>query len=247
MLSSRAGGNTRQRLLSQKNRAERLDRPEWGDGSHQPLVTAVRFGGVDAPTFRDPSKLTSTRDVDVPPRTQADDCLGDLSDLGDLVGPSTVDQSSIAALLHESAQAAYEGAERLLDATVRIAASFRRCELDAAARDFSALLAALRTLTHVTALVVTAGGTTVSRNRLDALVNRLCAILDAIAEHQTERRWYAIADLLDGDVASALDQWSTILAALYREIGKDAGLEATTAWSPSAVETSSAVLVRVAS
>jgi hypothetical protein len=205
MVSVSSRDNPRRHRPPKKNQAERLDPPGQSAIVRASDMTAARSGHVEAPTFRNPSTLARAA-----------------------AGPNSTstEPAAIPALLHESARTAREGAERLLDAAVRIAGCYRRCELIPADRDFSDLVTALRTLTRVTALLVTVGGTVESRNRLDVLAGRLCEMFDTIAVDQTKRRWDAVADVLDGELAPALDQWSTILDALYTEVQLPASAEA---------------------
>jgi hypothetical protein len=118
------------------------------------------------------------------------------------------------ASLHDAARSAHRGAVQLLDSLARLASQFRRGELAAADRDFSALIRALRALTRVTAILVDIAGTPELRNRLDAVAGRLSGALDAIAASRTDHQWWAVANLLEGQVAQALDQWTTILGAI---------------------------------
>ena len=194
MLSFIVNGKRCRSRLRLETWGELLDRLEKGEGMTRQVVTAARLGGVALPTFRDQATLS---------RRLADAGLID------------VDTSTVGQLLHESARTACESIEPLLDAVGRIATLFRRHELETADREWSAVIGTLRMLTSITAMLVTAGGTPgACRMHLDAFVVRVCEVLDSILEHQTQRRWHALARVLDVQLAPALRQWSSILRTL---------------------------------
>ena len=87
MLQINVNGASREGQSRPENWGELLGLLEQGDGLSRQIVTAVRFGGVAVPTFREPSELArELQDVD-----RID------------VETATLDE-----LLHESAQAAYD-------------------------------------------------------------------------------------------------------------------------------------------
>src|SRR5262245_33460536 len=87
VLQINVNGASREGQSRPENWGELLDLLERGDGLSRQIVTAVRFGGVAVPTFREPSELArELQDVD-----RID------------VETATIDE-----LLHESAQTAYD-------------------------------------------------------------------------------------------------------------------------------------------
>lgn len=208
MLNSRPPEGADERVFSKKNRARRSICRSNDPAAASAAVTARRTGSVNAPTPRGRSTAAPADRTDPPqlPPGRPDDSKS-----------SVVDEST-RQLLHESARSAAEGADRLLDATVRIAGCFRRRELQKAESEFSTLIAALRTLTRVTGLLAATGGTAESRNRLNALVNRLGASFELIARHEGNRSWYKVANLIDHDLAGTLHQWMALLKALDDEL-----------------------------
>jgi len=199
MVTLEQGEPRRTARIHQRLPKKSANRQEVRPGAPRGAVTAIRLGDVDAPTVAAAPIAVDT-----------------------LVGPAPLLPLS----LHGPARIAHRGAVQLLDSLGRLAGQFRRGELAEADRDFSALIGALRALTRVTAILVEANGTRELRNRLDAVAGRLSCALDAIAASRTDRQWWAMANLLEGQIAQVLDQWTTILAAMY-ETGRDAGAEET--------------------
>ena len=143
---------------------ELLDSLEQGDGASRRVVTAVRFGGVAVPTFREPSELA--RELQDADRID--------------VETATLDE-----LLHESAQAAYDSIAPLRKAVGRLAGRLRVGHSRAAVRDLPALTGSVQTLTTVTAGLAAARERVGShRADFDALISRLCGVVDAIIERQ---------------------------------------------------------------
>ena len=125
MLQINVNGASREGQSRPENWGELLGLLEQGDGLSRHIVTAVRFGGVAVPTFRDPSELArELQDVD-----RID------------VETATLDE-----LLHESAQAAYDSLVPLRKAVGRIAARLRAGHARAAVRDLPALTGSVQTL-----------------------------------------------------------------------------------------------------
>jgi hypothetical protein len=192
-------GEARWRQSGRESWGELLELLEQGHGSSRPIVTAVRFDGVAAPTFREPAILARG--------------VGD-------VGLIEVETSTFDELLHESAQAAYESVAPLQRAVCRIATSLRGDDPDGTRRDLPSLLAALQGLTVVTSMLTTARGAGgAPRIDFDGLASRLCGVLDGIVECQTHDNWRGVADILERALAPALSQWASILLALNGNAG----------------------------
>ena len=176
---------------SPQNWGQLLDLLENGDGLHRRVVTAVRFDGVAVPTFRTPNALARTlRDT----------------------GPIEVETTTVGALLRESAQAAKESIAPLCRAIGRIAGGLRSPDRSAATRDLPQLTRSLRTLTLVTAMLANADESAgAHRHDFDLLVKRMCTVVDHIIEQQAGERWLAVADVLESELAPALDDWASLL------------------------------------
>ena len=168
---------------------------EQGDGLSRQVVTAVRFGGVAVPTFREPSELArELQDVD----------------------RIDVETASLSELMHESAQAAYDSIAPLRKAVSRIAGRLRAGNSRAAVRDLPALTGSVQTLTNVTAMLAAARDSIGShRADFDALVVRLCGVIDAIIERQAKQEWRAVADILDVELAPTLAAWSSVVRRVW--------------------------------
>ncbi len=191
MLQINVNGQSREGASRPENWGELLELLEHGDGADRQIVTAVRFGGVAVPTFREPPALAR-----------------DLHDLGEI----EIESSTLNELLHESAQAAYDSIGPLRNATGRIAERLRAGNSRTAARDLPALTASVQTLTNVTATLARGRASVGShRTDLDALVPRLCAIVDAIIARQSNGEWARVADVLDTELTPTLAAWASVV------------------------------------
>jgi hypothetical protein len=194
MINSREPKGEQGSAFSKEKPAPRLSRRPYAAYAPALDMTAIRLRHVARPTPCDGSR---------PARTNP-------------IAPSS-SSVSVRDVLRTSQSGAADSAERLVEATARIAARYRACALEAAENDFSRFLAALRKLAHVTAILITSAGSLESRNHLDVVVTRLHWIFDAIAQHKEARRWYAVAELIDTDLVAVLDRWTAILKALPDE------------------------------
>jgi hypothetical protein len=129
VLQIHVNGLSREGPSAPQNWGELLELLENGDGVARRVVTAVRFGGVAVPTFREPPALAL-----------------DLSGVADI----EVETATLEELLHESAQAAYDSIAPLRNAVRRIAERLRAGNTRAATRDLPELTASIQTLTGVT-------------------------------------------------------------------------------------------------
>lgn len=53
------------------------------------------------------------------------------------------------------------------------------------------------------------------RTDFDALVSRLCSVIDAIIERQARQEWPAVADVLDVELTPTLAAWSSIVRRVW--------------------------------
>jgi hypothetical protein len=195
VLQINVNGASRDGRSKPENWGELLDLLERGDGLSRQIVTAVRFSGVAVPTFREPSELArELQDVD----------------------RIDIETASLSELVHESAQAAYDSIAPLRKAVGRIAGRLRAGQSRAAVRDLPALTGSIQTLTNVTAMLAAARESAGShRADFDALVSRLCGVIDAIIERQARQEWPAVADVLDVELAPTLAAWSSIVRRVW--------------------------------
>jgi len=195
VLQINVNGASREGRSKPENWGELLDLLEQGDGLSRQIVTAVRFGGVAVPTFREPSELAR-----------------ELQDIDRI----DIETTSLDELLHESAQAAYGSIAPLRRAVGRIAARLRTGNSRTAVRDLPALTGSVQTLTSVTAGLAAARESVGShRADLDGLVARLCGVVDAITEEQARQQWPAVADILDMELTPTLAAWSSIVRRVW--------------------------------
>jgi hypothetical protein len=195
VLQINVNGASREGPSRPENWGELLDLIEQGDGLSRQIVTAVRFGGVALPTFREPSELArELQDVD----------------------RIDVETASLSELMHESAQAAYDSIAPLRKAVTRIAGRLRAGNSRTAVRDLPALTGSVQTLTNVTAMLAAARESLGShRADFDALVARLCGVIDAIIERQAKQEWPAVADILDVELTPTLAAWSSVVRRVW--------------------------------
>lgn len=195
MLQINVNGQSRQGPSGPENWGDLLDLLEHGDGSERQIVTAVRFGGVAVPTFREPTALAR-----------------ELHD----VGPIEVETASLDELLHESAQAAYDSIVPLRNAIGRIAARLRAGHSRTAIRDLPALTGSVQTLTSVTAMLAGAReGVGSHRTDFDGLVLRLCLVVDAVIARQSCNDWSGVANVLDNELAPTLAAWASVVRRVW--------------------------------
>jgi hypothetical protein len=195
VLQINVNGASRPGQSRPENWGELLGLLEQGDGLSRQIVTAVRFGGVAVPTFREPSELA--RELAAIDRID-------------------VETATLNELLHESAQAAYDSIAPLKRAVGRIAGRLRAGNSRAAIRDLPALTGSVQTLTNVTAGLAAARERVGShRGDFDALVSRLCGVVDAIIERQARQEWSAVAEILDVELTPTLAAWSSVVRRVW--------------------------------
>lgn len=195
MLQINVNGASRDGRSRPENWGELLDLLEQGDGLSRQIVTAVRFGGVDVPTFREATELArELQDVD----------------------RIDIQTTTLSELLHESAQAAYDSIVPLRKAVARLAAKLRAGQSRAAVRDLPVLTGSIQTLTNVTAMLGAARERVGShRSDFDALVLRLCSVIDAIIQRQARQEWAAVAEILDVELSPTLTAWASIVRRVW--------------------------------
>jgi hypothetical protein len=195
MLQINVNGLSRPGPSGPENWGELLNFLEQGEGPARQVVTAVRFGGVAVPTFREPPALSRGLDA-----------LGDIE----------VETATVRELLRESAQAAYDSIAPLTSAINRIVDRIRAGNTRTTTRQIPELTASIQSLTTVTAMLSGSVEPAPShRPDLDALIVRLCAIVDAIAERQVREDWPAVADVLAMDLAPTLAAWASVVRRVW--------------------------------
>lgn len=196
MLQISVNGLPRDLGSSPENWGDLLNSLENGDSTERQVVTAVRFGGVAVPTFREANTLSrSLREL----------------------GPIDIRTATVDDLLHESAQAAYDSIAPLKNAAQRIALRLRSGHELAAARDLPELTSSIQTLTTLTAALARAK-VCVEPHRadFDSLVLRFCRLVDGIITRQVRGDWKAVADQIDLELIPTLDAWHLVARRVWR-------------------------------
>jgi hypothetical protein len=162
------------------------------------VVTAVRFGGVDQPSFRTASLQalavaeTGGIDVETVPRER---------------------------LLRTTLGAAGLSLPEIAAGAAHVAAAFRRGDLASAHQQLGVLLATVRTLVDLTLAAATAAGTGLHDLPCGArtaaeILDATGLALDALAQHQVVEDWVALADELESTLAPSLLAWSVVFEAM---------------------------------
>jgi hypothetical protein len=179
----------------------------WGDvlSSLQPdlverqhTVTAVRFDGVDQPSFGSP-ELARTP-------------LGKLAQI-------EIETRDRRRVLKNTLGTAGNSLPQLAAASCRAAQAFRAAELNDAHRHLTGLIECVRTLTLLTIASAAASGTTLESLSCGThdgayYLGRVALALDRVAQGQESRDWSALADALENDLAPSLLHWGVVFEAM---------------------------------
>jgi hypothetical protein len=164
------------------------------------VVTAVRFDGVDQPTFRQLALvqhgLTDVKLVELETASQDD-------------------------LLDDALAAGASAATALAVAAGQIGSMFRRDDAAAASRRMTEFGDGIRSLTWILGAVATAREVGVEQMEcngrlMSAQLADLAAQLGSIVEAQRSEDWMTVADILEYDFRPALLAWQPIFEGLRR-------------------------------
>jgi len=178
------------------NLLDELDVDAAGD---RRAVTAVRFDGVDEPSFRRAdlleTPLTDLRAIDI----------------------ETVDRTQ---LLRATLGQAGSSLAVLAASACSAANAFRRADLSSANEQLTSLVEAVRTLTILTVASATASGTELEDLACGVgsgadVLGGVGVVLDTMSLWQTGRDWPAVADVLEHDLAPAILQWGVVFDAMH--------------------------------
>jgi hypothetical protein len=173
-----------------------LDIIEQGVGPERPIVTAVRFGDVDQPSFREPVLLAWNLEA------------GTAID---------VDTSSAQALVAEAVESALTNLGPLVEAAQQTADAFRSHDIDDARGRLVDVVVTLQSLTKITAAISQASVTPrTARSDADgaALLERLGEHLESLVTAAENEDWISAADIIEYDVVELVPAWQTVLCAL---------------------------------
>jgi hypothetical protein len=170
---------------------------ESTNGDEPTLVTAVRFRGVDQPSFRQPAVLAS--------------------DLGSL-GQIEVETASLRTLLASAAETVLGGLDPLAVAARRTGHAFRHADLVAANRGLGEFVGAFRALTELTALVHQLKSDDANfDDESRAFLQRLEEALESLIACDMNEDWISVADILEYDIAGMLPDWTALLQGVSRD------------------------------
>lgn len=178
-----------------------LDALEQGDGPARIVVTAVRFEGVDEPSFREASVLAR--------------------DLGTAQGVD-VDTCAAGKLFASAIETAREGLGPLAVAARQTADAFRSHDLPRAHRGLADFVLTLQTLAKLTAAVSDVGR---ACDAVDPeaqgteLLERLRVVLESLVASNMSEDWISVADVLEYEMAELLPRWSAMLYAIGQSHG----------------------------
>lgn len=158
------------------------------------VVTAVRFDGVDQPSFREPAVGATPLDGIAQVDIDAEDAVG---------------------LLRAAVDAAADSLPELVTG-VRLTAAAVRAGAPDAQTQLGALVVALQSLMQLTAAALTAaqmslGADASSDAALTEGCGRIAKALEGLAPLQAGAQWAALADALDTHLVPAVAGWSDVL------------------------------------
>lgn len=189
---------------SLKTWGELLDRLESRVVPSGHVVTAVRFDGVDEPTFRNAAVM----------------CRG-LSDVAVL----EVDSGSVAEVIGTAVSEAARALDALRPAITQVAHRFIGQDLATANRELVALAQSLRMFISLVATAAMGLGIdlqTIDAGPVDDMSGRLAEHIDTLIAAQESEDWVTLADTLQYDIEPALEEWRPILTVLQRAAGDGA-------------------------
>ena len=170
-----------------------LDSLEQDDGPARSVVTAVRFDGVDEPSFRDARVLART--------------LGAGRDI-------EVETCSAGELVASTIETARQHLGPLAEAARQIADRFRNRDLVNANHGLAELALALKTLGDMTAALrdeVSASRSPGEAAHGTDFDTDLGLAIEALVEASASKDWMLVADMLEHEIPPLLKRWNEIL------------------------------------
>jgi hypothetical protein len=173
-----------------------LEALERGAGPRRSVVTAVRFGGVDQPSFREPALLG-----------QAIETAGGIN----------IDTCEAHVLVADAVEQALNGLTTLVEAAQQTADAFRSHDIaDANTRlvDVVEMLQALTQLTGVVSQADIASTSALSDSDATTLLAKLRQNLEWLVSAAENQDWISAADVLEYDIVELIPKWQGVLLAL---------------------------------
>jgi hypothetical protein len=178
---------------------EHLDGVVAGGGQ---VLTAVRFDGVDEPTFRDPAGARRS-----------------------ICGLQVIEAESLRPrdLLENSLNEAIGAARTLAEGAGRVGGAFRGFDVSIANQDLVDLAQGLGTLVAIIQTLSQALGVALDSlvcefGTANNMIEELSGHADALIEAQQAGDWITVADVIEYDVAPALQRWPSLFEGLRRSL-----------------------------
>jgi hypothetical protein len=165
---------------------------ERDDGPGRAVVTAVRFDGVDQPSFR-----------------EAGDA--DLESVGS-VEIGTIPECE---LIDSAVRAVLDSIAPLVAAARQTAEAFRIQDLPRAHRGLADFVETFRWLTDLTAALSQAeesGSAPAWEVRSAGVLDELRESLESLIAFESDQDWLSVADVLELEIATALPRWHSVLS-----------------------------------
>jgi hypothetical protein len=171
-----------------------LETLEQGEGQDRPVVTAVRFNGVDQPSFREQDLLNQTLEA---------------------AGPIDVDTCLAQALITDAVESGLNSLGALLEAAQQTADAFRSHDIADANGRLVEVVDTLHALAQLTAMVLQSGGTEQESrvSEASAVMARLRQNLEWLVSAAENQDWISAADVLEYDIVELIPKWQAVLMA----------------------------------
>jgi hypothetical protein len=173
---------------------------ERGEGMNRVVVAAVRFAGVDQPTFAEPESL----ELDL-----------------NRIAPIDVEVSTTGDLIASAKEAALGSLDALAESARQAADAFRLHDLSRAHSRLADFVTAFQLLHSVTVAVShseTSSRPSEAEPPGSEFLRRLNTSLGALIDFDVNEDWISVADVLEYEIADLLPDW----AAVIRATGDDA-------------------------
>jgi hypothetical protein len=180
---------------------ERLDRSAADDGT---VLTAVRFDGVDQPSFRDPAAARRALNTLLVVEAEA---------------------MSPARLFDDSVGEAVAAAEALAAGAERVGETFRGFEVSRANQDLQDLAQGIGTLVAIAQAMSQAVGVPLDAVESDGkaasdLVESLSSHTDELIKAREAEDWITVADIIEYDLAPQLHLWPALFETLRQSVAR---------------------------
>lgn len=186
-------------------------RQQWGEvlealdrqAGHAGLVlTAVRFDGVDQPSFRDPALASKPLQA---------------------VGSIEAESARPAVLLRNTVDEAISAARTLAAGAERVGGAFRGFDVSTATQELVEMARGLGTLVAIGQALGQALGVSLESVSYDGRTGRqmiedLTSQADSLINAQRDGDWITVADVIEYDIAPSLQQWPGLFEVLGRSI-----------------------------